>query len=303
MNNYSQWNVLHYLWDNISDFKARWSLLPGIHTIIFANQSLSIDVMVNEYVQLPTSGIVPVFFSGAISNRKSKTGPFFTGRSITGSDKLPLISIADPTLDVDPELEIAWYAGLPGQHLTEAIAEILSAIHESTSKELLLVGGSGGGFAALQLGRILGDKVSLLVWNAQTDIYEYSERFVKKYLRCSFGFAHATLNSSTWKEYCAPRTSKHVDMHVLYDDTLTRPRRILYLQNETDWHREKHLIPLWNLSSDVPIKSGVNSLDNDHQVLVHDLANGHEPPSPNLVKAILVQMLDPGSRIVDIVVP
>src|SRR5690606_40243474 len=58
-----------------------------------------------------THKATPIFFSGAISNRTTQLGPFFSGLGMTKRLGLPLIAIADPALDADRDLKLAWYLG------------------------------------------------------------------------------------------------------------------------------------------------------------------------------------------------
>lgn len=300
MNNYSQWRVLHYMWDSLRDFGERWNSLPGIHTITFDN-SVSIDIYVNENVSSADS-VLPVFFGGAVSNRSKKVGPFFSGLSVSRDLEIPMISVADPSLS-DQDLEIGWYTGGPNSEVQRSISDLLISIQEHLGVELLLVGGSGGGFAALAQGLVLKDRCSLLIWNAQTDIYEYSERFAKQYLRSLFGFAHSTLRDESWKSYCKPRTNKHVLTDVLRQETLFAPRRVLYFQNNTDWHFIKHLKPLWDLATDKELVPGVNILDEMHVVLAHDYVSGHAPLPVKIVEWGIAQMMNRELTVADLVFP
>ena len=291
--NYSQWNVLHYMWDSVTDFENGWNGLSGIHTINFLSDEPSIDIFVNELVKDNQLQCLPVFLSGAISARGTKKGPFFTGKNIAKKDNIPMISVADPMLDIAPELSIAWYTGGPDGNVMTNIQSVLMAVHRYQSQELILIGGSGGGFAALALGRGLRNRCSVIAWNPQTDIYKYSERFVKSYLREIFGFAHSTLRSADWANYCRPRTKKILSTDILSDETLTAPRRLLYLQNSSDWHRATHLNPLWLLTNETEVEEGSNRIDSQHLVEVREFAVGHEPPSSTLIASIINQFLDP----------
>ncbi|MGP9608403.1 hypothetical protein [Glutamicibacter sp. AOP33-2CA-4] len=170
---------------------------------------------------------------------------------------------------------------------------ILVAVQKSLSRELIFVGGSGGGFAALNFARNFSGACSVLAWNPQTDIYEYSERFVKAFLKSRFGFAHASLAKPNWKDFCKIRTEGRISTDVLEAKTMTSPRRLIYLQNKTDWHRESHLAPLWKQISEAPIVDGTNKIDANHLVVVDKFAEGHAPPSPKLIASILRQLQDP----------
>lgn len=298
--NYQQWKVLHYMWDNVSDFRNRWKSLPGIHTIQFEPGESPIDIYVNEHIAATDFKVQPVFFTGAVSSRGDKKGPFFSGLGLTNNRKLPLISIADPSLDDDTSLSLAWYTGGPNDNFTKNLLTILTALQESLKRELVFIGGSGGGFAALNIAsRFAGDSTAL-VWNPQTDIYEYAERFVKAYLRSRFNFAFATLGSPEWKEFCRSRTDAKVHTNVLNGQTLTTPRRLVYLQNSADWHRTKHLTPLWAATTEKQLQEDENSIDYNHVVFVREFADGHAPPPSTLIAGLLEQLMDPTMKVKDL---
>lgn len=285
--NYKQWKCLHYSWDSVEHFIEDFTWRPGVHTIRFQAMNLEIDIMLND-VQ-PDSSLVrlPILFSGAISQRESKSGPFFSGLKIAKTFEFPMISIADPLLDSKPELSLGWYTGGTEDRLIEALSSFLVAISACLKVELLLAGGSGGGFAALNLSRELAERASVFVWNPQTDIYNYGERHVKQYLRQVFSFAHGTLARSDWKAYCRPRTDRLLATNILVRDLLRLPKKLLYLQNRTDWHLDMHARPLWKLSSSADLTAGMNAIDGEHVVVVHDFASGHDPLDPNLIGSVI----------------
>lgn len=289
--NYQQWKNLHIEWDNLDDFRNRWGGEPGVHTVIFSNSNIPVDLYANEHIKNSNFESIAVFFTGAVSARAGKKGPFFSGLGISGKNKIPMIAISDPTLDKDPELSLAWYLTGPDDRFADNLKSTLEAVYAATGKELILVGGSGGGFAALNFAAKLDCESSVLVWNPQTDIYDYAERFVKQYLRSQFNFSHASLARPDWKSYCRLRTDRVLTTSVVGRDTLTRPKRVVYLQNESDWHKDKHLKPLWNTVSQVALGSGLNELDPQHVVLVKDFASGHTPPPPSLIAEILIGLL------------
>ena len=288
--NYKQWKCLHYSWDSVDHFIENFSWRPGVHSVRFQDMNLEVDIMLSEL--RPDSSLVrlPVLFSGAISKRGTKSGPFFSGLKIARTFEFPMISIADPLLDSKPELSLGWYTGGTEDRLVEALSNLLGSISACLKVELLLAGGSGGGYAALNLSRELADRASVFVWNPQTDIYNYGERHVKEYLRQVFSFAHSTLARSDWKTYCRPRTDRIFATDVLVRDLLKAPKKLLYLQNRTDWHFETHLRPLWKLSSSADLITGLNAIDEDHVIAVHDFASGHDPLDPDLIGSVIKEL-------------
>lgn len=298
--NYAQWKVLHYMWDSVEHFKNHWNGLAGVHTIAFAETEPSIDIYVNEFVSEKHHRTQTIFFNGAVSNRAGKRGPFFSGLGICFNNKIPLISVADPSLDDDLELGLGWYLGGPSDNFENNLNLLLATIQDSLERELIFVGGSGGGFAALNFARNLAGKSSVLAWNPQTDIYQYSERFVKSFLKSRFGFSHATMARDDWREFCKIRTNGRITTDIIEESTLSSPRRLVYLQNKSDWHKESHLKPLWNISQNDSLVDGRNVIDLNHLIVVDEFAEGHAPPPPKLIALILRQLTDPTINAIEI---
>ncbi|MGP5048475.1 hypothetical protein [Glutamicibacter ardleyensis] len=291
--NFAQWKQLHYLWDSLEHFKNTWDRIPGIHTIQFTSGQKNLDIYVNENIEDASHRAIPIFFSGAISNRTTQLGPFFSGLGMTKKLDLPLIAIADPTLDDDRSLKLGWYLGNATDNLNKNLSETLDTLHQILGKELILVGGSGGGFAALNAGLDTKVSTTTLVWNPQTDIFEYSSRFVKDYLRSQYNFSHDTLRRDDWKKYCRTRTDIATRTSVITASTLLRPRRLVYLQNSGDSHRTDHLLPLWTATTTGELVEGQNLLGHSCGVYIAEFATGHAPPPASLIGSVLHELMDP----------
>ncbi|MGO2481120.1 hypothetical protein [Glutamicibacter ardleyensis] len=295
MKKYARWKVLNYHWDSLQHFTSKWDRLPGIHTIEFGEGENTLDLYFNERVSEDALQVLPVVFSGAVSNRNGVPGPFFSGLGMTERAGLPLLSVADPTLDTDSSLTLGWYRGGLQGNVQENLIKTLNVVQTLLNCELLLVGGSGGGFAALSVAGYLSKQCSVLVWNPQTDIFQYSERFIKAYLRSQFSFSHDTLRRPDWREYCFQRTSKQIKTDVVNEGTIRAPRRLVYLQNRTDSHKDIHLAPLWKKTTDSPLRNGQNKVDDNRVVYIADFAEGHQPPSNILIGEIIEELCNPDS--------
>ncbi|MCY1339129.1 hypothetical protein D9M68_578980 [compost metagenome] len=205
-------------------------------------QDQFLDILLQNFGTLGAAGArkILVVLSGAVPQRSGKMAPFFSGVGIAKALELPLIAISDPSLALDADLSLGWYAGnesLPD--LPFLLADILDSYASRFEAELLIIGGSGGGFAALQLGALLQSAAQLVVWNPQTSIADYSRSHVVQYLRCAFprlqiepkeGDLYQSLQSAGIR-------------HDLKSYPLRSNVHVLYLQNQTDWHIEKHTGP------------------------------------------------------------
>lgn len=88
--------------------------------------------------------------------------------------KLPVFTGLNPTLYLDPDLKLAWYAGSSGWDLQSLLKCVLRKIATvARSNDLIFLGGSGGGFASLYCAASFPGSLAL-VWNPQTDIGAYS---------------------------------------------------------------------------------------------------------------------------------
>jgi len=224
----------------------------GIHRI--GNPAeLTVDLYVNGLERLKSAkagAFVLIELSGAVSNRQGKKAPFFSGIGIARSLDLPLIAVSDPTLSMDSEVPLAWYAGNASMpDLQSRLARLLERISTSTGARLLIFGGSGAGFAALQLSSVLQCPVSVLVWNPQTAISDYVPNFVAQYITAAFP-QHAGAVVTVLKETpdAQPRLLKSIleqtgvqhDVRVLPVSDMVE---VIYLQNSDDWHVPRHVRP------------------------------------------------------------
>src|SRR5699024_1872257 len=136
------------------------------------------------------------------------------------------VFVSDPSLVLDEDLMLAWYAGNSHQpNLQEILTDVLRKIAEDLeSKKVVFFGGSGGGFASLYFAGQFENSLAL-VFNPQTNIAKYSERAVRAFAMKSFGVREDTT---------APLA--HLPPEVVTDvcELYKTPRRttLVYLQNE-----------------------------------------------------------------------
>ena len=134
---------------NINDYNKASSILEKEGNHSFNNDGFPVDIYTSGLKNLHQKKIL-VIFSGAISKRENKSAPFFSGKNIAKTLDLPLIAISDPTLALSKSLSLSWYAGNEYfKNISVVINNLLKNIQNKYDTELLLVGGSGGGFAVL----------------------------------------------------------------------------------------------------------------------------------------------------------
>lgn len=142
---------------------------------------------------------IMVSFSGAIVGRKQKNPPFFSFENVSKHLNISLIAFSDPTVDMGEECSLAWYIGnekMPQLH--SVIANICDLVIRQTGKKIILVGGSGGGYAALSVHQLMDDFANSVayVWNPQTNIVNYSLSHVERFLAQAYKSENYTYSKS-----------------------------------------------------------------------------------------------------------
>lgn len=271
------------------------TLLSFLRTKSFKNCIYDIKTK-NSTVSLLTKGFnsstkkaspILVMFSGAIKREDNTFPPFFSGRGLSDEVRLPLVSISDPSLTANKNLALGWYAGnerIPD--LQVIISRILTHFQKIQNSRLILIGGSGGGFAAAVQANLIKNNVHALIWNPQTNISTYHQPAVHQYIKS--GFSQIDDNFSNDIPYnSATRLSKH---NIIYDLKLQKRNinnLIVYLQNHSDSHLQKHLKPYSaKFSWDKVSKNLFQSKSN--QILhISNWGEGHVPPPKEKIKQII----------------
>lgn len=245
---------------------------------LFLGDSLQIDFFTTGLSSYEEK--VLVCFSGAVTERKNKNAPFFSGAGVASQTKMPLISISDPSLAINRNTSLGWYAGHEGlENLPKLLSSILDKISIYFNARLLLVGGSGGGFAALNIGSLMLTKPDVLVWGPQTSISEYSSWAVKNYINNSF------------PKFCEVERVRYDFLdevglkHDVTDIDLESFNSLFYLQNITDMHSKKHAGPFLSKRKISPMSNGLFRFNGSgrHFIFFGDWGSGHIPPPKNVI--------------------
>lgn len=292
----------HREWTDLQHFTEGLATHPrGLHSIgLGAGEVL--DVLV---AGSPGSDgrAVPVFLGGSVPSRGTRSGPFFSGGRLGPHIASGYVDISDPTVDRDPEVPLAWYAGNEFADVPAAVLGVLDALGAAWNTELVLVGGSGGGFASLVYAGRTTATASAFVWNPQTDILAYNRKFVDAYLRSAHPSTFDTaVADDRWRtEYAAECARAGVQPSVL--DGTHAPssvHRLLVLQNLGDWHLTAHTAPYIERHGFRSMGTGSYLLDPEHVVQVADWGPGHDPlPEPTAVEHLRV-FLDGSSTALDL---
>ncbi|MGS1076557.1 DUF6270 domain-containing protein [Pseudoxanthomonas beigongshangi] len=277
-------------WLSLQDFVDAGKHSAGLHVI--QTSGCPIELIVHgEESSFEPSGVLPVFFAGAVSGRGDKIPPFFSGLSVARQLGKPCICVADPTLSLAQDLALGWYAGNQWQRLQDELTDVLRHLSDSFGMELLLVGGGGGGFAALNFGMRLDDRASTLVWNPQTDFFKYSRPALDAYLKVAF----PDLVDEKGADAVSAQSlaERGVRASVTASEGASGPRRMLYLQNAGDSQARTHTAPFIAGHGLAPVESDLYVAGNGHQAIFFgNWGRGPATPPTDLIKALVWAMCD-----------
>ncbi|MGL5903882.1 MAG: hypothetical protein ACRCZO_14475 [Cetobacterium sp.] len=251
---------------SISKFCKEKKIINGIYEIKLSDrQKLSLLIKNLEYLDKS----ILINFTGAVSNRNGLKGPFFSGKHLSDTLKTPLVSISDPTLELDNEITLGWYAGNAEiLDIPKKITEVIEHICKVLKVKPIIFGGSGGGFAGLNQARLLNIEADILIWNPQTSIGMYSKQFIEKY--CEVAGFSSLEESGIVYDLC--KVEKRVNC------------RIIYMQNSSDWHVKKHMKPYLERYN-ILMKSDYfgEDIDNNLYLYIDKWGEGHVAPSKRII--------------------
>lgn len=171
-----------------------------------------------------------VLLHPAISSKVVKL-PVFIGRGITQNSKVNRLFIADPTLNLYPNLQTGWFAGSQQQpNLQEELVRVFQKF--TADKRTIYFGLSAGGFAALFFSSAHPGSLALPV-NPQVHLADHSSPRVRQWTNSAWGLN----NNSDIGEKEMPNVT--TDLREIYTHPLGT--RVVYIQNTGDLdHVENH---------------------------------------------------------------
>lgn len=289
--NYASWNAPLHRWETVAEFTSQSPWPDGIHIVKLPNGN-HLDVLLQSNPLNPTRrDSVAVFFSGALPNRAGKHGPYFSGARMARSLDIPFIAFSDPSLNLEGSLPLGWYAGSQNDDCQNAITEILQSAVIRSGRHLLLVGGSGGGYASLYYAHRVGQSASAFVWNPQTSIIDYEVGAVRQYFDVAMPGNNFEYRDQANKTRAVEKLAELGIATVLPRSTAGR---VMYLQNSTDWHVTQHLKPYLDLNDYVYRGNGYYSNELGHSVVISNFGTGHAVPPTELIHGSIKKMLVPG---------
>lgn len=267
--NYDRWGKSRKIHNSVEEFLTAKILEQGVHSIYINNQAL--DLLVSNQASSDTIAIV---FSGAIKRTPTTFPPFFSGINLAKNVSCSIVAISDPTLALDEEISIGWYTGNRYLNLQSTLPVVIEKIRLILeAKNIIFCGGSAGGFAALYYASKFSDSTCIAA-NAQTNILDYAPAAVEKYTKTAFNATPSNLTDLFPQIAFDLKTFKYSDS-----------QKIIYLQNTSDWHTNKHAKPfIENLIG----KWTGDSVKEGH-VLVHmgNWGTGHIAPPMDLMAQLI----------------
>jgi hypothetical protein len=275
-------------WSSLDAFLTTAEVRSGAHSVPlgeFAGKQINYDFLITAR---PGTVLLCHFHGNA--PREGTHLPFFAGLGVTNSIGTSLFVPSDPVLALDASLSLAWHFGCDGIHLQAITVSIVKKLQTILrAPRVVAWGGSGGGFAAIRVGKDIPDSIAL-VWNSQTDIAKYAPDPVNRYRRIAFPtIATDGVLPSGREQFPSLCTDEFVDGYQ---------GRILYLQESTDWHVGAHLKPFLvgfcgKALSDITDSSTFSGFVTDQLYLHLDhWGDGHVPPSKDVISTVLQLLSD-----------
>lgn len=221
-----------------------------------------------------------VFLCGA-ADRSKYTPPVFArwnwGPLFPGS----IVSIADPSLELRPDLSIGWYIGTRQVDFTEKLASLISSIAKSLSvppSSIIFYSSSSGAFASLMASYYLDDPICIVI-NPQIDLSKYYPRLTDALAQV---FDPGRSFQEAYKD-CPERFSVYSQFK-----SISRLPRIVYAQNIQDgFHFDRFYAPFCEWTSS-PSKGGVHA---GIRTVPFDAAGGHGVEPRALIKQLIEEAM------------
>lgn len=227
-----------------------------------------------------------VFFTAAVKRTPEQKLPAFSGTGFVGKVDANILMISDPSLELNDNLTLAWYAGNEKLKLQPILGRILVDFSVKFGKnKTILYGGSGGGFASIYYSTYI-PKAIAVASNPQTDIYKYYTGFVTTFLDVCY--------PSVTGDDVEDRLKKCGIDYNVFSRFMLAKNKVVYLQNSSDrYHVINHLIPFMReLGIEyMQQEKCIRRLNDRGYLIVDNWGNGHTPPPKKLVHSLLDMLL------------
>lgn len=173
------WDAQHdapiYTWDSIDSSMVAIDGSNGRRTrhIVRAKGTPEDLLDVNALYVPGSSKVLLVPLHGALV-RENVTLPRFEWQAALAHRPDHMLFLADTTLDHSEVLTLGWYIGTQQDDLTRKLATYIEHVAKQLGIEsIVLLGSSGGGYAALSIGTYLENSCSI-AFTPQTNVWDFS---------------------------------------------------------------------------------------------------------------------------------
>lgn len=193
------------------------------------------------------SDVLVVAFHGALIRETTELPRFERLAGLLRTD-YSILAFSDPTLRLSDDLQLSWYTGWQEQDMRPLIADWTVKVAKAVGAEhVLFVGGSGGGFASLQVSAFVPGSMAL-AFNPQTILSNYLVEGVhmgpqRRYVRVVVPeLAPVPIEKLTMEHDWASPLGERASVPMTYGRELEN--RVLFVQNSNDFsHMESHYGP------------------------------------------------------------
>lgn len=194
-----------------------------------------------------------------------------------------LLFVADSTLSLSEKLTLGWYIGTAQDDLTTKIARLIERVRKLRGiKKIILIGSSGGGYAALALASLL-DGACAIAFSPQTNVFDFTPGHTKNLLDYVFP-------EMSGPEEMMNRWPERFSLIERYKKS-ARPCSFLYFQNLGDIdHVIKHKKPFAE-SLGVRLPNGRTFDQAGRFISIHH-GSGHVRPPTSELPRLITEALD-----------
>lgn len=268
---------------SIKNFVEDGLFIEGRNTLTLSS-GLSVDFLYWEPENLSANNNkLLVCFNAAVGQRDVKSAPFFSGVGLAADLGIPVICIADPLVSDNRELGLAWYTGgEESNSLQLLIAELLNQIYGHYQYEMIICGGSGGGFASLVQASLITVPATVVVWNSQSSILKYLDEPVERYVRTAFK------NFMSKADFTLLQVLEWFGIkHEIKSLQISKQVKLIYLQNQSDSHTQIHAIPFMKGEKWKRVRNATFSNDCGNRIVYFgDWGRGHVTPTRGILSFI-----------------
>ena len=265
-------------WDDVNDVEVR--TITGVSGVDHdAEADIGYTVLPKEDASLPlrclyapsASDTLVVSFHGSLLRSKYQLPRFEWRKTLRRLDAGALM-IADTTLELSDSMPLSWYVGTDTSDLTKDLAEFIRSFADNGGySRIVLVGSSGGGFAAMAISRRLPGSLAV-AFSPQNRIGDYVPWVQKRFVATAFP-KHRSIEAVE-EEYPG-----RVNISNLYSSGPSPQNYVHYVQNSNDNdHVEKHFRPFAEAVKVDPMCGGEDP-SGRISLILEPMSKGHEPPS------------------------